>query len=145
MAVNTVGIEALYDSMMAKHAEQLNAQFDAERISSDLYAKAFVSLMQQTMQLATTTTAQQPILEAQADKTIADTAFVGTQETELSNSVTYNNKIKALDAYGDMIGTMGAGSLVISTEMFTALFNMIGGLNTDMGANPADTTITKEA
>jgi len=144
MAVNTVEIEALYDSMMAKHSEQLNAQFDAERISSDLYAKAFVSLMQQTMQLATTTTQQQPVLEAQVEKTIADTAFVGTQETELSNSVTYNNKIKALDAYGDMIGTMGAGSLVISTEMWTALFNMIGALNTDMGSNPTDTTITKE-
>ena len=143
MAVSTTEIEALYDSLMAKHIAKLDAQFDAERINGDMYAKVFASLMQPTMQLATSTVQQQPVLDAQVAKTEADTSFVGTQETELSASVTFNNKIKALDSYSDMIGTMGAGSLVISEDMFTAFFNMVGALNGDMGANPADTVIIK--
>jgi hypothetical protein len=144
MAVSTIEIEALYDSLMAKHIAKLDAQFDAERINSDMYAKVFASLMQPTMQLATSTVQQQPVLDAQVAKTEADTSFVGTQETELSASVIFNNKIKALDSYSDMIGTMGAGSLVISEDMFTAFFNMVGALNGDMGANPVDTVITKK-
>lgn len=144
MAVDTVAITTLYNAMIADMKVTLDAEYDADRINSDLYAKALVSIMQQTLQLATSTVQQQPSIDAQLDKTIADTSFVGTQETELTNSVTYNNKIKALDAYGDMIGTMGAGSLVISTEMWTTLFEMIAGLNSDMGIAPTDTgTIVK--
>ena len=143
MAVDTVGIEALYDALMEKHKEQLDARLDDKKLQGDLYAKAYVSLMQPTMQIAISTVQQQPVLEAQTDKTIADTAFVGTQEIELSNSVTFNNKIKALDSYGDMIGTMGAGSLVVSTDMWTSFFNMVGDLNSSMGTNPADTTVAK--
>ena len=141
--VDDVEITSLYDSLMTKHITRLDAQFDAERINSDMYAKVFASLMQPTMQLATSTVQQQPVLDAQVAKTNADTSFVGTQETELSASVIFNNKIKALDSYSDMIGTMGAGSLVISEDMFTAFFNMVGALNGDMGANPADTVIIK--
>ena len=144
MAVNTTEINAVYDSLIAKMKTTLDTEYDNERIKGDMYAKALLSLMQSTMQLSATTVQQQPVLDAQVLKTNADTSFVGTQETELVNSVTYNNKIKALDAYGDMIGTMGAGSLVISTDMFTSFFNMVGGLNSDMGTNPADTTITKK-
>ena len=142
--VDDVEITSLYDSLMTKHITRLDAQFDAERINSDMYAKVFASLMQPTMQLATSTVQQQPVLDAQVAKTEADTSFVGTQETELSASVIFNNKIKALDSYSDMIGTMGAGSLVISENMFTAFFNMVGALNGDMGTNPVDTVIVKK-
>lgn len=142
MAVDTTGTLAFYDSMIAKMKTTLDAEFDANRLTSDLYAKALVSLMQQTMQLATTTTQQQPLIDAQVSKTTADEAFTTTQKTELTNSVTFNNKIKALDSYGDMIGTMGAGSLSISTDMWTSFFNMVNDLNSSSGI-PASTTITK--
>lgn len=149
MAVDTTSILTLYDSMIAKMKATIDAEFDANRLTSDLYAKALLSLMQQTMALATQTVQQQPnidkqllMLDAQIAKTNADTSFVGTQETELSNSVTYNNKIKALDAYGDTIGTMGAGSLNISTDMWTTYFNMIYDLNTS-GTVPTDKTVNK--
>lgn len=142
MAVDQTGILALYDAIIARHKVKLDAEFDAQRISSDLYAKALVSLLHQTMQLATTTVQQQPMLEGQIAKTAADTAFVGTQETELSNSVIFNNKIKALDSYGDMIGTMGAGSLVISTDMWSSFFAMVDDLNSAAGI-PTSTTVTK--
>ena len=143
MAVDTTQILAVYDLMVAKHISVLDAQFDAERINSDLYAKALVSLLHQTMQLATSTTQQQPVLDAQVTKTEADTAFVIEQDTQLAASVVFNNKIKALDSYSDMIGTMGAGSLSISTDMWTAFFNMVGDLNSSMGANPTSTTVSK--
>ena len=145
MAVDTSGITTLYETLITKHISILNDQFDAERINSDLYAKALVSLMQPTMQIATSTIQQQPILDSQVAKTAADKEFVDTQKTELSASVVYNNKIKALDSYADMIGTMGAGSLVISSDMFTAFFNMVGALNSDMGTNPSNTVIDKLA
>ena len=142
MAVDTASIETVYNAMIGDHKAILDAEYDAKRINNDLYAKALISLMQNTMQLAATQVQQQPVIDAQVAKTNADTSFVGTQETELSASVGYNNKIKALDAYGDMIGTMGAGSLNISTDMWTTFFNMVYGLNTD-GAVPTDKTVTK--
>lgn len=143
MAINQTEIDTAYDAMMTKHKEQLDAQFDANRIDSDIYGKALISLMQQTMQMAITTVQQQPVLDAQVAKTQADTDFVGTQESELTNSVTYNNKIKALDSYGDMLGTMGAGSIVATSDMWTSFFNMVGDLNSSMGTNPANTVVTK--
>ena len=143
MAVDMVETLNVYDQMVSKMKEVLDEEFDKNRLDSDMYAKALVTLMQQTMALATQTVQQQPVIDSQVAKTNADTSFVGTQETELSASVIYNNKIKALDAYGDMIGTMGAGSLTVSADMWTALFNMIGDLNSSMGTNPSNTTINK--
>jgi len=142
MAVDSAAITTLYNTYMTDHKAILDAEFDSKRMQSDMYAKALISMMQASMQLATTTVQQQPVLDNQVLKTIADTAFVETQNTELSNSVTYNNKIKALDSYSDMIGTMGAGSLVISTDMFTTFFEMVAGLNAD-ASTPVDTTVTK--
>ena len=142
MAVNTAEITTVYNSMVADIKGTLDAEFDAKRIDSDLYAKALITILQQTMQLATSTVQQQPQVDAQVAKSTADTTFVGIQGTELTNSVTYNNKIKALDSYGDTIGTMGAGGLVISSDMWTTLFDMIFGLNPD-ATIPVDTEITK--
>lgn len=144
MAVNVTETLSVYNSMITEMKATLDAEFDANRLQSDLYAKALVSIMQQTMQLATSTVQQQPILDGQKLKTEADTAFTIEQDTQLAASVTFNNKIKALDSYGDMIGTMGAGSLSISTDMWTTFFQMVSGLNTD-ASTPASTTVTKLA
>jgi hypothetical protein len=141
MAVDTTSTLALYNSMIAEHKKILDAEFDANRLTDDLYAKGLLSLMQSTMQLATATTQQQPMIDAQVAKTNADTSFVGTQETELSSSVDYNNKIKALDSYSDMIGTMGAGGITISTDMWTAYFEMVATLNGSVSA-VSDKTIS---
>lgn len=142
MAVNTTEIATVFSSMMTAVETELDALYTADKVDAEIYAKVIASMMQSTLQLAATTVQQQPVVDSQVAKTAADTSFVGTQETELSNSVTYNNKIKALDSYSDMIGTMGAGSLVISTDMWTKYFGMIDGLNAD-GTTPASTTVTK--
>ena len=143
MAVNTTEVSNVFASMMADIKTVLNAEFDANRLTSDLYAKGLLSTIQQTMQLATSQVQQQPLIDAQVAKTNADEAFALNQSTQLTNSVDFNNKIKALGSYSDMIGTMGAGTLLITTDMWTAYFNMVSDLNSAMGANPANTTVTK--
>ena len=82
------------------------------------------------------------IYDQQVLKLIADTAFVQKQTLELGNSVIFNNNIKALDSYADMIGTMGAGGLVISSDMWSKFFAMVHALN-ENGAVPTSTTIVK--
>jgi len=143
MAVNTTEVSNVFASMMADIKTVLNAEFDANRLTSDLYAKGLLSTIQQTMQLATSQVQQQPLIDAQVAKTNADEAFALNQSTQLTNSVDFNNKIKSLSSYSDMIGTMGAGTLLITTDMWTAYFNMVSDLNSAMGANPANTTVTK--
>ena len=94
MAVDSAAITTLYNTYMTDHKAILDAEFDSKRMQSDMYAKALISMMQASMQLATTTVQQQPVLDAQVLKTQADTTFVETQDTQLALSVTYNNKIK---------------------------------------------------
>jgi len=86
--------------------------------------------------------------DKQLGKLDAEIAFTNTQKDELIASVSWNNKIKSLDSYADMIGTMGAGGLKITTSMWTYFFNMVSnlhnGINSQTGlTNPSDTTITK--
>ena len=81
-------------------------------------------------------------MDEQEELLVAQKELAQEQKTQLISSVTYNNKIKALDAYGDMIGTMGAGSLVISTDMWTTLFQMINDLNSSASI-PTSTTVSK--
>ena len=80
-------------------------------------------------------------MQSQVDKIVADTSFTNTQEIELVKSVDYNNKIKALDSYSDMIGTIGAGSLKIDPSMWETYFNMVNGLNSD-GTIPSSPDVT---
>ena len=143
MAVNTTDIGTVFSSMMGNINTELTTLYTAKVIDAEIYAKVISSLTQSIMQLATQTVQQQPQVDATVEKLIADKLFTQTQEIELSNSVIFNNKIKALDSYADMIGTMGAGSLVISTNMWTTFFEMISGLNSD-ATIPSSTTISKE-
>ena len=87
--------------------------------------------------------AQKTLIDNQVLKIIKDTAMTDEQRKQLILSVTYNNKIKALNSYGNMIGTMGAGGLVISSDMWSRFFTMVKGLNTDISSNPSDTTVVK--
>lgn len=142
LIVDTAEVDRVFEAFMTTEKATLDAFFEASEVPSELYSKVLASALNTTMQLAVSTVQQQPVLDGQVAKTDADTAFVGTQREELSNSVLFNNQIKALDAYSDAIGTMGAGSLVISEDMWTKYFDMIQELN-DAGVIPANTTINK--
>lgn len=123
---------ANYDSIMAKINTTLTTEYDADRVTGDKYAM----IVAQSIQLALSSSIdmvkqetlldeQEELLQKQIAKLVADTTFVSTQTQELSDSVLYNNRIKAIDSMGDMIGTMGAGGLVISTDMWAFYFLMI--------------------
>lgn len=87
--------------------------------------------------------AQKLLIDKQVLKLVKDTSFVAQQTVELTRSVEFNNKIKSLNSYGNMIGTMGAGGLVISSDMWRAFFDMIRGLNANVTANPTSTSVVK--
>lgn len=138
MALNTIEINSVFASMMGFVGAELDALYDDNKIDAEIFAMVMTKMLQSTMQLATQTVQQQPILDAQVTKANADIDFVGTQTQELERSVGFNGKIKALDAYADMIGVMGAGSLKINTAMWTTLFEMISKLNSS--ASTPETT-----
>ena len=151
-------VTANYDILMAKAMATLDTEYDKERIVGDRYAMIVGSLIKSTIDQSIEMAKQEilldeqeELLQKQIDKLVADKLFVETQTTELTESVNFNNKIKALDSMGDMIGTMGAGSLTITEEMWTFYFNMIRELvstrqdfiNTwDANANTPDISAT---
>ena len=87
---------------------------------------------------------QVELISQQVLKLTEDTAFVGEQKTQLTASVGFNNKLKTLNSYGNMIGTMGAGGLVISDDMWVVFFDMIKGLNSNVSGVPSNTTVVKK-
>jgi len=125
-------VAANYDALFTKIGATLTAEFDADRLTGDVYGTVMAQAIQSTIAGAIEMSKQEvlldeqeELLQAQIAKTVADTSFTATQEAELIASVGYNNKIKALDSMGDMIGTMGAGSLTISEDMWSFYFSMI--------------------
>jgi len=86
--------------------------------------------------------AQKILIDKQVLKLVEDTLFTAQQKAELIRSVDFNNKIKALDSYADMIGTMGAGGLIVSSNMWSTLFKMINDLN-NAATIPESTTVVK--
>jgi len=84
---------------------------------------------------------QGTILSKQAIKLDADTSLVASQEDAITQQVIDNRKIKVFDGLGEVFGTMGAGGLTVSSEMWTYLFNI--GSDLAGGTNPTTTTITK--
>lgn len=136
-------VSANYDVLMAKVVATLDTEFAKNNITGDKTANVIAQMIQPVIMASIEMSKQEVLLDEQEALLQAQTNLAAEQKNQLTNSVTYNNKIKALDSYGDMIGTMGAGGLVISSDMWTAFFNMVSGLNSDMGTNPASTTVTK--
>ena len=131
MAVDIAGIQAHFTTTIGLMQGKLDTFYDDDKMDSELYAKTIAGLITANMQLSAQAVQQEPITDAQVSKLNADATFVATQTTELGNSVGFNNKIKALTTYADMIGTMGAGGLVISSDMWNTLFAMIANLNSN--------------
>jgi phenylalanyl-tRNA synthetase alpha subunit len=62
--------------------------------------------------------------QAQTKKTINEADFINEQRVQLIKGVLYNNKIKAMDSMGDMFGTLGAGGLAPTKEMWDTYFTL---------------------
>ena len=142
MAVATLEITTVFTGMMDAVQAKLDAFYTDDKLDAEMYSKVVASMMASTLQLATQTVQQQPVLDGQVLKTEKDTLFVEKQTLELGNSVGFNNKIKALTTYADTIGAIGQGGLVPTADMWRTLFLMINDLNST-ATIPTDTTITK--
>jgi len=98
-------------------------------------------VLTKTLQAGTT----KSIYEYQTDKMLADTNFVKEQKLQLGYSVTYNNRLKVAENYGDMIGNLGLGGLNISSAMWTTYFAMLNDVYTNYGEAPVVKTISVPA
>lgn len=85
------------------------------------------------------------VYEAQIEKLEADTDFVRYQKLQLGYSVTYNNRLKISESYGDMLGNLGLGGLNVSSDMWSVYFNMINDVYTNYGEAPVSKTISVPA
>ena len=61
-------------------------------------------------------------------KLAAETDYIENQSGQLSASVIYNNKIKAMDSLADLFGTLGAGGLVVPDTGWGAIFSIANEL-----------------
>lgn len=73
MAVNTTEIASVYDVLIGKVKQTLDAEYDSNKITSDSYATALVASMQQVAQIAVSAVQQQPTLDAQSAEILAAT------------------------------------------------------------------------
>jgi len=82
------------------------------------------------------------IYEAQANKTLADVAFTNEQKIQLGYSVIYNNRLKTLEDYGNILGNLGMGGFVVPTGMWTTYFGMMNDCYINWGNVPASKSFT---
>ena len=115
--INTLIVKAI-DSVQRQEVQDpqvslLNAT-NPDKIAIQGYTK---NIKQVESEIATGTKANKiALVQEQLDKIIADRNYVIEQKAQLSASVGYNNKIKALDSFGDLFGTLGAAGLVVPDE-----------------------------
>ena len=141
MATQLQEIDTVFTGMMTSITTLLDGLYASKKIDPEVYSQVMSSVLSPIMKLATQIVQQQGTVSAQVNKLQKDILHVKKQTQELTSSVTYNNEIKSLSTYADMIGTMGAGGLVPSSNMWTTLFNMIFALNSS-AVKPTDTTVT---
>lgn len=83
--------------------------------------------------------------EAQLEKYEAETALVKEQKLQLGYSVTYNNRLKVTENYGNTLGQLGMGGLNVSSGMWGVYFKMLNDVYTNYGETPVAKTITVPA
>jgi len=190
--------DGYFDDLMETINTHLKAQYDANRLTGDAYARVYMGMAQaalgQSMQFSlakrnaelkadiateellkkknevtvsdgtvqdkidsssaqltkleneatvSTSTVQNKIdlSSAQLIKVQAEGSYIDEQETQLINSVEFNNKIKSLDSLADTYGTFGAGGLTMSSDMWGTYFSIVNDLST--ASVPTSTTVTK--
>lgn len=83
--------------------------------------------------------------EAQLEKYEAETALIKEQKLQLGYSVTYNNRLKVTENYGNTLGQLGMGGLNVSAGMWGVYFSMLNDVYTNYGDVPVSKTISAPA
>ena len=143
----------------------LNTQFDQYNLTDEykaqlqaqLLSNMTISFTNSAMQTAISVTDKEIMADVQYDNAVkqgtlldkqitkleADTALVGAQEDAITQQVIDNRKIKVIDAMGEAYGTVSAGGLTVSADMWTKWFNFIFTLDPSIGTAPTSVAITK--
>jgi len=141
----------------------LNTQFDQYNLTDEykaqlqaqLLSNMTVSFTNSAMQTAITVTdkeimsdvqyenalKQGQLLDKQVIKLDADTSLVTAQENAITQQVIDNRKIKVFDTLGETYGTVGAGGLTVSANMWATFFSL--GADLADITSPTSTTVTK--
>jgi hypothetical protein len=89
MAINTEGIESLFDSLMGKAKSYLQEEYDTERLTGHNYSNVYLQTMQLIVQQATSAVQQQELNEAQIEALDKDNEVkskdIALKDYELSN------------------------------------------------------------
>jgi len=84
---------------------------------------------------------QGTLLDKQATKLDADKRLVDAQEDAIIQQVIDNRNIKVLQVLGDTFGTVGAGGLTVSADMWQSMFGLANTIAST--TVPTSTTVTK--
>jgi len=66
---------------------------------------------------------QDTLADSQVTKLAADTTYTNTQATELTAQVKHNRVIKAMQANGSMLGTLGSAGVIAPQYMWSSFFS----------------------
>ena len=166
MAVDITGIEALYDSLEGKAKITLDEQWNLGRLTGSDYAQVLSGSINTAMQVAVRTVQNQPIIDGQvaqaaenlllsqdthaskvslaknqSDKIISDIGLINAQKDGIIQQVIDNRKIKTLNSLANTYGTFGAGGLTMSSDMWTAYFDLAADLSGITA--PTGTTVSR--
>jgi len=180
-----------FDILMRALGQHIQQEFEAGRITGNMYSRAYLGAMQLAMTQAAGWVKGEKVIEQQirkaaaeaetseaardvavdtkkdkiaksgidlyiqdntkddkvaiagyqANKANSESLYVNAQTTALQEQVVDNRKIKALNSMADTYGTFGAGGLTLSSDMWSAYFEIVSDLST--ATTPVSTTVTK--
>ena len=125
----------------AKQRSVLDAQILTINEDTNLKKEQIIDRQQKRQKEIENMLEQTALLVTQKLKLQADTSYVETQEEKLIEQVEHNKLIKAMDSMSEMLGTVCAGGLVPSSDMWKVYFTLNKNLSTV--ELPNNTTVVK--
>lgn len=112
------------DALLEKDIAIKDAQLDLiEEQANEVFESATDRREKRPLEVANLENQGKLILK-QIDKLEEDKLYVVQQKDSMVEQVGHNKIIKAMDAMGDMIGTLGAGGMKPSQKMFEVFFEL---------------------
>ena len=138
MAVDTTEIASVYDVLIGKANETLDAQYESGRLKGADYAGVLSNALVGVLQLSVSSVQTQPsidvdLLTKASQKTLIDKQST-TEEAKAAlttrQATAYDDqkRIKKAEVYGNVIGMTQAGGTVVDAAIWTKLDNAIAAI-----------------
>lgn len=118
------------DTIKDKQASKLDEEIDLVIEQKNEMKESVLDRQQKRPVEVANLTKQGALIDGQVSKINEDKLYVIAQKTSMLEQVGHNKIIKAMDSMADMIGTLGAGGLIPSSEMFKIYFTLNKNLTT---------------